>query len=96
MDVEFVKMLFNYGVPAGILIAASLGVYHLLKSAGFFLGPIVKDVAVKHVEMMATLEVVGKGLLQQAEAQTEISKRHDETLDKHTLTLDEIHKAVVK
>lgn len=95
-DVEAIKVMFNYGVPAGLLIAAGVAFYRLAIYCGSFLGPIISDMASRHVKTMETFEVVGKGLLQQQEAQTELMKRHDVLLVDHTNKIDDIHKAVMK
>lgn len=95
-DVESIKVLFNYGVPAGLLLALGVAIYRLAIAGGSFLGPIISDMANRHVKTMETFEVVGKGLLQQQEAQTELMKRHDVLLGDHTTKIDDIHKAVMK
>lgn len=102
-DIETIKMFFNYGVPAGLLMALVIVVYRVSVSAGLFLGPIIKelatiikDLATKHVQTMETFEVVGTGLLDQQKAQTELMKRHDGMLGDQTTKINEIHEAVVK
>lgn len=95
-DVEAWKTAFNYGLPAVLLLGGGIGLYRLLLMAGKFLAPIISDLTKKHISTMDTFEVVGKGLLQQQEAQTALMKRHDDTLVTHTEMIDQIHKAVVK
>lgn len=95
-DVETIKVLFNYGVPAGLLLAVGVAVYRLAIIAGSFLGPIITEMANRHVKTMETFEIVGTGLLKQQEAQTELMKRHDVLLGDHTNKIDDIHKVIVK
>ena len=95
-DAETVKMLFNYGVPAGLLVALMAGAYRLAIIAGGFLAPLLRDLTGQHLKTMSTFEVVGKGLLEQQAAQTELMKRHDTTLVSQGAKIDDIHKAVVR
>ena len=95
-DVETIKMFFNYGVPAGILVLLCFLFYRISASSGRFLAPIIKDVATKHIETMETFEVIGKGLLDAQQAQTELLKLHNGMLGEHTTKIDQIHRAVVK
>jgi hypothetical protein len=94
--IEWVKTCFDYGVPTGLFVLALVLAYRLAILSGNFLAPLIASLTTKHMATMETLEVVGKGLLQQQEAQTELMKRHDETLVSNTLKLHEIHRAVVK
>jgi len=89
MDSEFIKTIFNYGLPAGLLILFLLGVYRLAHSAGGFMAPIIKDMTSQHIQTMNTFETVGKGLLQQSEAQTALLKSSGPKID-------EIHEEVVQ
>ena len=88
MDSELIKTAFNYGLPAALLILTIVGSYPICSRAGVFLAPIIKDVASKHMETMATFETVGKGLLQQSEAQTALMKSSG-------VKIDEIHEEVI-
>ena len=81
MDSEFIKTIFNYGLPAGLLVLFLLGVYRLAYTAGAFLAPIVKDLTGQHIQTMNTFETVGKGLLQQSEAQTALLKSSGPKID---------------
>jgi hypothetical protein len=94
--IESVKAFFDYGVPTGLFILFGVLIYRLAILSGGFLGPLISSLATKHMATLETFEVVGRGLLQQQEAQTELMKRHDETLVSNTVKLNEIHRAVVK
>ena len=89
MEAAIVEKIANYGLPAGLLVFFLLGVYRLAYTAEAFLAPIVKDLTGQHIQTMNTFETVGKGLLQQSEAQTALLKSSGPKID-------EIHEEVVQ